>query len=113
VRQAVPLGRALERHVHDVVRVAEAARVVADERADRGHEVLRVEAADHRAGLRPLGAEREAEAEDAPVLHGRGGAPDGGGVDQVERAALVVGAPASPVGDALRDGADPLHPVSP
>ena len=108
VRQAVPLGRALERHADRVVRVAGTVGIGAQAAVDRRHGVDRVRAP-ALADLRPVGAEGEAQAEDrAPPDARRRAAHDVRG-DEVDGAALVVRAPAPPVGDPARDLAHPGH----
>src|SRR2546422_10104677 len=75
---------------------------------DRRHGVDRVRAP-ALADLRPVGTEGEAQAEDrAPPDARRRAAHDVRG-DEVDGAALVVRAPAPPVGDPARDLAHPGH----
>ena len=106
VREAVPLRRALKRHDDDVVAVAELA--LPDTSIERAHQVDRVHAP-VRAELRPVGAEREAEAEDLAAFHASCGAPHEVGRDEVDRAALVLRSPAPPVGDPGSQRPEEVH----
>src|SRR5262249_40314279 len=98
VRQAVPLRRALERHDHEVVGEL----CVPDAGIDPEHQVDGVEATSL-PDLRTVGAERQAQTENDAAPDGRGSAANHLGRDEVDRAALVAGSPASPVGDLARE----------
>ena len=105
VGQAVPLRRRLQRHEHEVVGVVERAGellVLAGLR----HQPDRVDAP--AAGLRTVAVERDAEVEDRAPLDELAGGDDALRRDQVDRAPLVVVAPAAPVADALADLAEVL-----
>ena len=109
VRERVPLRRALQRHHDVVVGVAEAAGHVVLRLARRGHEVQRV-LADAAAGLRAELVERDAEVEHLARAHEPRRRDHPLGRDQVGGAALVVGAPPSPVAQPLTDRPEVVHP---
>ena len=67
---------------------------------DLEHLVDRVVPAGDEPDLRAVVVERDRQVERLPDLHARRAALHGGGVDQVERAELVVVTPAAPVADA-------------
>ena len=104
VAEAVPLGRALQRHRDDVVRSADAVReaLVAALGVDAGvgHRVHRVGAAAPPL-LRSVRVERLRERDHAALGHERRGLDPLGGVDEVQRAEHVVLAPAAPVAEGL------------
>ena len=109
VAEAVPLGGGLQRHGDHVVGAADAVReaLVAALGVGAG-----VEHGVHRVGapppalLRAVRVERLGEREARPAAD-QGGALDAlGVVEEVQRAEHVVGAPAAPVGAALRGGGD-------
>ena len=100
VAEAVPLGRALERHGDDVVRSADAVReaLVAALGVDAGvgHRVHRVRAAAPPL-LGSVRVERLRQRDDPALAHERGRVDPLRRVDEVERAEDVVLTPAPPV----------------
>ena len=109
VRERVPLRRALQRHHHVVVGVAEPAGHVVLRFARRGHEVHRV-LPDPAAGLRAELVERDAEVEHLARAHEARRRDQPLRRDQVGGAALVVGSPPSPVAQPLTDSPEVVHP---
>ncbi len=93
VAERVPVGRGLDPHRHGVVVGAEVGGVARVGGVDRQHRAPGVVAAGDRAGLRTVLVERDGERERAPRPGGGHAAEHGGGVDEVERAPLVVGPP--------------------
>ncbi len=116
--QRVPLGPTLQGHDDEVVGAPEMAIVAPVEVAHGGagddvgsvpdHQVDGVETP-HRSGLRPGLVEGQGHADGDASADQGGGGGDMLGTHQVEGAALIVGAPASPVAVAagqLEDGID-------
>ena len=101
VAERIPMGGGLHRHIDGVVGVADARHFVlaAGDRvgAGRQHGVDRIPAAAEQAGLRAAAVERNAEREHLAGAYQAGGAHDVFGRDVIERADLVVFAPAAPI----------------
>ena len=97
------MGRRLDGHVQRVVGIAQVAAWTLVEPAGDGvgaggeHGVDRVPAAAEQAALRPAGIERDPEGEHPAVPDQPGGGDDVLGADMVQRADLVVLAPAAPI----------------
>jgi hypothetical protein len=95
------MRRALQTHVDRIVVHVE---LVAEHRmVDRGHPMNGIRAPLDRSGLRPVLAQGECEGESFAAADARGRAPHDVIGDQVERADLVVVAPAAPVVDGARE----------
>ena len=109
VRERVPLRRGLQRHHHVVVGVAKTAGHVFLRAPGRGHEVQRV-LPDPAAGLRAELVERDAEIENLARAHEARRRHHAVGCDQVGGAALVVGAPTSPVAQPFTHRPEVVHP---
>jgi hypothetical protein len=119
--ERVPVGRGLHRHVDGIVGVAQLQHLVVapGDRigAGRQHGVDRIPAAAEQAGLRAATIERDAEREDLAGADQSRRADDFLRRDMVERADLIVLAPAAPIlellgrfGDSLFAHVD-IHPT--
>ena len=120
VAERIPMRGALHRHVDGVVGVADARHLVlaAGDRvgAGRQHGVDRIPAAAEQAGLRAVAVERDAERKDLAGADQARRADDIFRRNVVERADLIVFAPAAPIlellgrfGDGLFADGD-IHP---
>ncbi len=101
VAERIPVGGGLHRHIDGVVGVADAGDLIVatGDRVGAGgeHGVDRIPAAAEQAGLRTTAVERNAEREHLAGPDQAGGAHDIFRCDVIERADLVVLAPAAPI----------------
>ena len=100
VGQRVPVRRGLRSHLERVVTRREVAAISGERDVDVQHAPLRIDAAGNAAGLRPVGIERDGKGEGNAAVHCGGTSTHGVGGDEVQRPALVVRTPATPVRDA-------------
>jgi len=99
--ERIPVRGALHRHVDGVVGITDARNLViapgGGVGAGRQHGMDRIPAAAEQTGLRAAAVERNAERENLAGPDQAGGAHDVFGRDVIERADLVVLAPAAPI----------------